>query len=215
MAKPKAIPVATNEPCYLGCGQVAKFQFSKSGKLCCSEHYNSCPAKRQKFSDLDHTERCRKSLETRITTGVTKSSQVKGSETRKKNGHYQKLAEKMREHWINRPWNNHRTWSEHSTGIMVQSSYEEAFLDTLVQQHGVEWVRANVSRGQHFWYVDPITGERRLYLSDFMVEGVVVEVKGSYTWDERGTNEELRARNLAKLDAAKREGFEVKLIFEW
>ena len=87
--KPQAEKINTAEICEYGCGTQAQYKFW-NGKLCCSKHHNSCKGKREAFSKLDHTERTSKSLATRIEKGITKTSQIKATATRKANNHYEK-----------------------------------------------------------------------------------------------------------------------------
>lgn len=216
MGRPEATQVDTAELCYLGCGQIAQFSF-RNGKLCCAMHFNSCPAKRKRFSEeVDHKAYSARSLQTRIARGITKSSQVKGAATRKANGHYQKLSTRMQHLWVTQPWNANPKWREYKeTGIIIQSKNEYDYLESLEKKHGLDWVKEKVARGPYFWYIDPITGRKRLYLSDFLVNRtLVVEVKGSYTWDSLGRDPDLRARNEAKLQAATDAGYDVTLILD-
>jgi len=162
---------------------MAKYKF-RNGLVCCSKHYNSCPEKRRKFSEnVDHKTYIKKSLATRVRLGITKSSQIKAGKTRVKNGHYKKLAETMRQHWANNPWNNMPKWGTYKdTGIQIQSNYEKNFLQDLQDKHGLEWVKENVQRGPCFYYKDPETKKERLYISDFKIDNTIFEVKGNYTW---------------------------------
>ena len=69
--KPFAERIETTQLCNYGCGQIALYKF-KSGKICCSQHYNSCPEKRATFSNrTDHKETAAKSLATRQKLGKT------------------------------------------------------------------------------------------------------------------------------------------------
>lgn len=211
--KAQASKVQTEELCNYGCGTVAQYQFW-NGKLCCSKHYNSCKGKRQAFSSLDHTERTKKSLQTRIEKGITKTSQIKGGATRRKMGHYEKLAEKMKSHWEENPWDNnlHCPFLEYkNTGIMYQGSYEYEFLEELEHENGIEWLTDNVFRGPSIWYTD-IDGTQRLYISDFVIENTVYEIKSSWTWNKNGKDQSLEEKNKAKLSACVSEGYSVVLV---
>jgi len=216
MAKPIAIPVEVEDLCYLGCGKKARFRFSVSQKLCCSDHFNKCSAKRGRFSQgADHKENARKSLKTRIRLGITKSAQIKGAKTRKASGHYDRLAVKMREHWSEAPWNNLPKWSTYkTTTIRIQSSYERKFLEGLEQDHGLDWVSENVRRGPCFYYIDPSTQKERLYISDFLIDDRVYEIKGDYTWNRKGDDKGLEKLNRSKLDSVIEQGYEVTLVLE-
>jgi len=213
--RPYTTKIDSKEPCAYGCGQTAQYQFRK-GILCCSKHFNSCPAKRKNFSDrTDHKERNKKSLATRIRLGITKSSQVKAGKTRVKKGHYKKLAKTMREHWKNNPWNNNPKWSTYkNTDIQVQSTYEYNFLQDLENKHSFDWLKKNVKRGPCFYYIDPKTKKERLYISDFKIGNTIFEVKGHYTWNNFGTDKSLEKLNKAKLDSVKKNNYNVVLVLE-
>lgn len=202
------------EHCSYGCGQKAQYQF-RSGILCCSKHYNSCAGKRKNFSNLDHTSRTKKSLETRIRLGITKSSQIKAGKTRVKNGHYKKLAKIMHHHWKDHPWDNQNKWRTYKdTDIMYQSSYEYNFLKELEDQHGIDYIKKNVKRGPCFYYKDPDTKKERLYISDFQIDSTIFEIKGNYTWNNHGKDKKLERLNKAKLDSVKQKRYSAILVLE-
>ena len=212
--KPFAEEIITEELCDYGCGQTANYIFRK-GKLCCSNHHNSCPAKRKAFSDLDHSERTTKSLETRTRLGITKTSQIKAAITRKENGHYDKLADTMRKHWEEHPWNNMPKWGVYKdTEIKYQSKPEYNFLQELEDEHDLTWVRENVKRGPCFYYNDPTSGKERLYISDFQIENTIFEVKGNYTWNKHGKDKGLEETNKAKLVKVKESNYNAILVLE-
>jgi hypothetical protein len=215
--KPKATAIETTETCHYGCDQVAKYQFANK-KLCCSISHNSCPAKRKQFSDRnDHLLRAEKSLKTRTELGITKTSQIKGSATRKAAGHYEKLAEKMKEHWAERPWDNntHCPILEYkNTGVPYQGTYEYDFLQSLEDKHGAAWVSSAVKRGPSVWYIDPTNNTKRLYISDFIIYNTIYEVKSNWTWNKAGTDQVLENRNKAKLSECLSQGYEVVLVLE-
>ena len=214
--KPFAEQIITDKQCEYGCGEIANYQF-KNRKICCSIHFNSCVGKRKAFGDLDHKERTDKSLATRIEKGITKSSQIKGGETRRNNGHYDRLAKKMQERWEENPWNTEkntrgifRKFPE--TNLAVQSTYEENFIQELINEYGIAWVNTYVNRGPSVYYIDPLNKIKRLYISDFIIENVVYEIKSSWTWNETGRNMNLENKNKAKLSALLENGYQVKLI---
>ena len=215
--KPYVAEIADNTAlCNYGCGNVALYEFA-NGKRCCARHYNSCPAKRKNFSELDHSIYTAKSLATRIKTGITKSSQIKGGETRRAQGHYQKLASTMQKHWETSPWNNNPRCpllEFKGTPVLYQGSYEYDFLTHLEEKHNLEWVANTVRRGPAIWYVDPTDLTKRLYISDFLVHNTIYEIKSSWTWNKNGQDLTLERKNKAKLAAAAKEGYNVVLVLD-
>lgn len=214
--KPQAAPITTDELCAYGCNTLAKYIFW-NGKVCCSVHHNSCPGKRKKFSNLDHTERTAKSLATRIEKGITKTSQIKGGATRIAQGHYKKLAKKMQQHWEENPWRNNLQCSLiefKDTNINYQGTHEYDFLEKLEIQYGIEWLKENVQRGPSFWYIDPTDNTERLYISDFIMYNTVYEIKSAWTWNKHGKDKLLEEKNKAKLKSAKAAGYNVILVLD-
>lgn len=213
--KPKAEPLLTTELCQYNCGNCAKFQFS-NGKLCCSSHQNSCPGKRKQFSDrTDHKETAAKSLATRTRLGITKTSQIKGGATRVASGHYSRLAEKMKTHWEENPWQNNTQCPllpYKNTIINYQGSYEYNFLEKLEKVNGIEWLITNISRGPAIWYTDPTDDTKRLYISDFIIDNTIYEIKSAWTWNRNGDDLNLENRNKAKLNECVNKGFNVVLV---
>jgi len=213
--KPQATEIITNDLCQYGCNGLAKFMFT-NGKICCSKHQNSCSGKRKQFSDrTDHKETAAKSLATRSRLGITKSSRVKAHATMEANGTYQVMREKMQWHWKNNPHQNNIQCPlipYKDTTINYQGSYEYEFLEKLEQQFGIEWVISNVRRGPSIWYNDPKDGSKRLYISDFLIDNTIYEIKSQWTWNRHGTNEVLENMNKAKLDECVRQGYKVILV---
>ena len=212
--KPQAEEIQTSELCHYGCNSVAKYKFW-NGKYCCSKSHNSCKGKREAFSKLDHSERTSKSLATRIEKGITKKSQIKGGETRRKNGHYQKLAGVMQEHWASNPWNNNTQCPltpYKNSKILYQGTYEYEFLEELESTNGFEWVVNNVSRGPSIWYADPADKSKKLYISDFIIDNTIYEIKSSWTWNKNGKDQTLREKNKAKLTECVNQGYNVVLV---
>jgi hypothetical protein len=213
--KPIATKITTESLCNYGCGQIAQYQF-KYGKLCCATSHNSCPKKRKNFSEMDiHEARTQKSLATRTRLGITKSSQIKGGETRRKSGHYERLAVTMQEHWINNPWENNLRCpliEYKDSKLNYQGSYEYNFLQELEDKHGIEWLQKAVSRGPNVWYT--YNGQKRLYISDFLIDNTVYEIKSLWTWNKHGKDEDLEMKNKAKLNQCLQEGYNVKLILD-
>lgn len=213
--KPKAVEIKTQVKCDYGCNQNANFKFA-NGKLCCSQSFNSCPAKRKAFSeDVDHKANAVKSLKTRTELGITKSSQIKATKTRKANGHYEKLARKMQEHWLENPWNNNLKCplvKFKESDINYQGTYEYNFLEKLELDNGIIWLQENVQRGPSIWYQDPIDKIDRVYISDFLIDNTIYEIKSSWTWNKHGKDKELEMRNKKKLTSCIDQGYNVILV---
>jgi hypothetical protein len=213
--RPKAEPTTTTEFCFYGCNTVAKFKFS-NGRYCCSAHQNSCQGKRKQFSDrTDHKETASRSLATRTKLGITKSSQIKGGVTRVASGHYQRLAEKMKEHWAEHPWQNNiqcPLLPYKGTTLNYQGLHEYNFLENLENKNGIDWISNNVSRGPSIWYIDPTDSTKRLYISDFLVDNTIYEIKSEWTWNRNGEDMALENKNKAKLNECIMQGFSVILV---
>lgn len=213
--KPQTTEIITTDLCQYGCNSVAKFMFT-NGKICCSKNHNSCQGKRKQFSDrTDHKETAAKSLATRARLGITKSSRAKANATMLANGTYQVLREKMQLHWKNNPHQNNiqcPLLPYKDTTINYQGSYEYEFLEKLEQRHGLDWVKSNVKRGPSIWYNDPKDGVKRLYISDFLIDNTIYEIKSRWTWDRNGTNEVLENMNKEKLNECVRQGYKVILV---
>lgn len=214
--KPQAEPIITNELCAYGCKTPAKYIFW-NGKKCCSTSHNSCQGKRRAFSELDHKNRTSKSLKTRIEKGITKSSQIKGGATRVAQGHYKKLAKKMQQHWDENPWQNNIqcpliTYKD--TEINYQGTHEYHFLEKLEKENGINWLNQNVKRGPSIWYTDPDDLSLRLYISDFIINETIYEIKSAWTWNKHGKDKLLEEKNKAKLTAAREAGYNVVLILD-
>ena len=212
--KPQATLIDTTELCEYGCNSRAKYVFA-NGKKCCAKHQNSCQGKRNAFSKLDHTQRTNKSLETRTRLGITKSSQIKGSATRREQGHYDKLANTMRDHWEKNPWNNnlHCPLVEFkSTSVLYQGTFEFEFLEKLEIEYGLEWVNSNVKRGPAFRYIDPSDSKEKLYISDFIIDNTIYEIKSGWTWNKHGKDMALERKNKAKLTSCIQQGYNVVLV---
>jgi len=212
--KPQAEQINTSKICDYGCGTIAKYKF-QNNKVCCSKHQNSCRGKRNSFSLLDHSQRTAKSLATRIEKGITKTSQIKGGETRRKSGHYKKLAEVMQEHWATNPWNNNTQCpllKYKNTNLSFQGTYEYEFLEELETINGIDWLVSNVRRGPSIWYCDPADNNKKLYISDFIIDDTIYEIKSSWTWDKNGKDQNLKEKNKAKLTECVNQGYNVVLV---
>ena len=99
------------------------------------------------------------------------------------------------------------------TGIKYQGSYELQFINDLKSKFGVEWVKQNLKRGPSIQYID-YYGKQRWYMSDFIIDNTVYEIKSNWTWNRRGKDKILEQNNINKLVAAANAGFIVKLIRE-
>lgn len=213
--KPFAEPIISAQLCDYGCGQLAKYKFAK-GKVCCSTSHNSCPAKRKAFSErTDHKETAAKSLATRTRLGITKSSQIKGGATRVAQGHYKQLAKTMQKHWEENPWQNNLecpilVYKE--TDLRYQGTYELEFLEELEDEFGLDWIAKNVKRGPSLWYIDPTDNSERLYISDFIIDNTIYEIKSSWTWNKHGKDPILEEKNKAKLTACINQCYNVVLV---
>lgn len=214
--KPQATPIITDELCAYGCETQAKYIFW-NGKKCCSSSHNSCKGKKNAFSKLDHTDRIAKSLKTRIAKGITKSSQIKGGATRVAQGHYKKLSKIMQKHWKENPWQNNLQCplvSYKDTELLYQGTHEYDFLESWELKNGISWVIDNIKRGPSIWYTDPMDLYERLYISDFIINGTIYEIKSAWTWNKHGKDKLLEEKNRAKLTAAKQAGYNVILILD-
>lgn len=214
--KPIVTTIETTNLCDYGCGLIAKYQFA-NGKLCCSTSHNSCPKKRKDFSEAGgHKERAAKSLETRLSQGITKTSQIKGAKTRKENGFYERQRKIMQQHWATNPWNNNLRCPllpYKNLSLLYQGTHELKFLEKIEETYGLEWMRNNVRRGPSIWYDSP-DGTDRLYISDFIIKDTVYEIKSSWTWNHRGDDLLLEEMNKAKLTACVKMGYNVILIID-
>ena len=212
--KPQAQEIQTTKLCEYGCRTVAKYKFWNE-KLCCSKHHNSCKGKRSAFSKLDHTERTSKSLATRIEKGITKSSQLKGAATRVAQGHYEKLAKTMQQHWANNPWDNNiqcPILKFKDTEVVYQGTYEYEFLEELELEYGIEWIKNNVERGPAINYIDPTDSIERIYISDFIIGKTIYEIKSTWTWNKNGKDPQLKEKNKAKLTECVKQNYNVVLV---
>jgi hypothetical protein len=99
-----------------------------------------------------------------------------------------------------------------NTNLYYQGSYEKRFLDSLVLQKGIEWVFENVKRGPVIKY--KFQEMERNYMSDFIIDNTIYEVKSNWTWNKRGKDLLLEGKNITKLKAARDAGYKVKLIRE-
>ena len=206
-------PYSGEDLCQYGCGQTSLWKY-RSGKLCCSVSFNSCPEKRRKFSEnIDHKTYSAKSLETRIRLGITKSSQIKASVTRKALGTYIRTAAGIRKRHEERPYTNNPRCpilNYKNTSVPYQGSYERIFLEGLEEKNGIDWIELNVSRGPGIWYL--YDNRQAMYLPDFLIGNTVYEIKSGYTWNKHGKDLDLERQNIAKLQATVAKGFKVILV---
>jgi|GEM_PF-2935347 len=101
--------------------------------------------------------------------------------------------------------------------IYFQGTYERAFIDQLVEEHGFEWTKANLSRGPNFKYKCPASGKIRTYKSDYRIGQVIYEIKSGFTFclNTKGDLDQIKlATNLAKLAAAVDAGYQVQLVLD-
>lgn len=212
-----SIPISTSELCNYGCYQVATWQFA-NGKICCSQHYNSCPKKRSNFSESqDHKSNAQKSLAARVSSGVIVTCQIKGTATRKQNGTYERAAAGCRKRWMENPYTNNKSSpiARYEIGdIPYQGSYELAFLNRLLSKHGANWLERNVKRGPGIWYNKPGKTEKSLYLPDYIIGDTIYEIKSSYTWNKLNKDKELESVNNSKLISALDQGYNVILVLD-
>lgn len=99
-----------------------------------------------------------------------------------------------------------------NTLMYYRSTLEKAFLDKLFVQHGLEWILENVKNGKSIPYF--LEGQERIYITDFVIDNKLYEIKSKYTLDDFGRNNEWKIKNSAKLDAALDAGFEVYLVLD-
>jgi hypothetical protein len=201
---PYASEIKTNKKCHYGCGLTGKYKFNK-GIICCSKHYNSCPSKRKSYSLSYKKEWGEKSLDTRTKLGITKISQIKGGETRKKNGHYKKLAVIMQELWEKSPWScglKAEFKKYKNTNIPYQGSYEYLFLESLDDTPEID----KIQRGPSIWYLDSDTQTKRLYLPDFILNNTIYEIKSKYTLKSNFQ------KNLDKFNAVINSGYALIIV---
>lgn len=121
----------------------------------------------------------------------------------------------MQDHWGKKPWNNNTKCpllNFKETGVMYQGTFEFEFLEELEFEYGLEWVKNTVSRGPSLWYIDPTDLEKRLYISDFLIEGTIYEIKSSWTWNKHGQDSILERKNKAKLTECIKQGYNVILV---
>jgi hypothetical protein len=121
----------------------------------------------------------------------------------------------MKEHWANNPWQNNTQCPllpYKDTTLNYQGTYEFDFLEKLENLNGIEWLIKNVQRGPSLWYVDPIDNTKRLYISDFIIDNTIYEIKSYWTWNKNGDDSNLENKNKAKLDECISRGYEVMLV---
>lgn len=99
------------------------------------------------------------------------------------------------------------------TGIRYQGSYELNFINLMKNKFGIDWVRQNLRRGPSIQYID-YYGKQRWYLSDFIVDNTVYEIKSDWTWNRRGRDKIMEQNNINKLRATLQAGYVVKLVRE-
>ena len=60
--------------------------------------------------------------------------------------------------------------------------------------------------------MDPVDNTKRLYISDFLIDNTIYEIKSEWTWNKHGDDMELERKNKAKLDECVNQGFKVVLV---
>ena len=116
---------------------------------------------------------------------------------------------------IENPWQNNLQCplvSYKDTNINYQGTFEFEFLEKLEQEYGIEWLVNNVSRGPSIWYIDPTDSTKRLYISDFIIDNTIYEIKSGWTWNKHGKDIILEEKNKAKLTACIKEGYNVIVV---
>jgi endogenous inhibitor of DNA gyrase (YacG/DUF329 family) len=90
--------------------------------------------------------------------------------------------------------------------ILYQGKNELKFLESLTDKH-----LCVIERGPVLKY--KIDGKIKRYLPDFVIGNVLYEIKSYWTWDNY-TNKKLRVVNKLKLRAAKKSGYDVRLVVD-
>lgn len=102
----------------------------------------------------------------------------------------------------------------HPCGLPYQGSHEKRFIDNLICNKTMDWVKEHVSRGPAISYIDPTDQSSRTFYPDFIIDGTIYEIKSSWTWNNNGRNTNLMTLNIAKLNAATNEGYTVTLVLD-
>ena len=84
------------------------------------------------------------------------------------------------------------------TQIKFQGTYEKVYLEHLVALFGLEWLCQNVSRGPTIRY--HYEGKKRCYFSDFSVDGLITEIKSTFTWNGKGKKLAMWEKNVCKIN---------------
>jgi hypothetical protein len=79
--------------------------------------------------------------------------------------------------------------------------------------HGLDWIAHHVRRGPSVWYIDT-TGTKRLYISDFLIDNTIYEIKSYWTWNRHGADMDLENNNKAKLNECLKQGYKVMLVLD-
>lgn len=100
-----------------------------------------------------------------------------------------------------------------NTKLYYRSELEKSFLDSLVKKYNIEWVITNVNHGPTIKY--DFKGIARSYLSDYIIDNSIFEIKSSYTWDKFGKDLLLQSKNIAKLETVFRlKKFKIILVLD-
>lgn len=99
--------------------------------------------------------------------------------------------------------------------IYYQGSHEKEFLDLQYSIYGDDLIN-HVIRPAAITYKDPTRGEYiRTYFPDFIIDNIILyEIKSQWTWNNNKAGSDIELRNIAKLNAAKALGYEVRLILD-
>ena len=85
-------------------------------------------------------------------------------------------------------------------------------MEELEYEFGIEWVDKNVKRGPSLWYTDPTDCTQRLYISDFIIDNTIYEIKSGWTWNKHSKDKVLEEKNKAKLTACINQCYNVILV---
>jgi hypothetical protein len=105
-------------------------------------------------------------------------------------------------------------FEDKSLPLIYRGSYEKIFLDKKFSELGEKLFREYVKNGPSFKYINPVTNKSTRYFSDYIIDGVVYEIKSCWTFDECGKNTNKRLVNLFKLKTVQDAGFSIILVLD-